>query len=133
MTFLLDTDICSFAMKRRFPTLEARFAQFGRGELKVSTATEYELHTGASKLANPRRLRQAIDDFLSLVEVLDFGRAAARSAAAVRARLERTGRPIGATDMLIAGHALSIDATLVTNNLREFRRVDGLVLENWAE
>ena len=133
MTFLLDTDICSFAMKRRFPELQDRFVQFELGELKVSAATEYELHTGALKLGNSRRLRQAIDDFLSLVEVLDFDRAAARSAASVRAGLEKTGRPIGAMDMLIAGHALSIGASLVTGNVREFSRVDGLPIENWTE
>ena len=133
MTFLLDTDICSFAMKRRFPGLQDRFVQYEVGELKVSAATEYELHTGALKLGNSKRLRQAIDDFLSLVQVLDFDRAAARSAASVRAGLEATGRPIGAMDILIAGQALSIGATLVTNNVREFSRVDGLRIENWAE
>ena len=133
MTFLLDTDICSFAMKRRFPELQDRFVQYEVGELKASAATEYELHTGAVKLGNSKRLRQAIDDFLSLVQVLDFDRAAARSAASVRAGLEATGRPIGAMDILIAGQALSIGATLVTNNLREFSRVDGLRIENWAE
>lgn len=133
MTFLLDTDICSFAMKRRFPELQARLVQFEVGELKVSAASEYELHTGALKLGNSRCLRQAIDDFLSLVDVLDFDRSAARSAASVRSRLEAAGQPIGAMDMLIAGHALSIGATLVTNNVREFRRVEGLTIENWAE
>lgn len=132
-TYLLDSDICSFAMKRRFPELQARFVEFEVGELKVSTATEYELRTGALKLGNSDRLRQAIDDFLYLVEVLDFDRSAARSAASVRAGLEATGRPIGAMDMLIGGHALSLGATLVTHNVREFSRIRGLVVETWVE
>ncbi|MEO1368228.1 MAG: PIN domain-containing protein [Acidobacteriota bacterium] len=132
MTFLLDTDICSFAMKRRFAGLEERLLQFDSGELKVSAATEYELQVGALKRGNSDHLQRVIGKFLSLVEVLDFDRDAARNAAAVRARLEQAGRPLGAMDMLIAGHALSIGATLVTNSVREFSRVEGLTVENWA-
>ncbi len=133
MTFLLDTDICSLAMKKRFPQLQTRLESFRIGELKVSAATEHELQVGVLKSGNTERLQGVVRHFLSLVEVQDLDRSAARSAAIVRAHLEKSGQPIGAMDMLIAGHALSIGATLVTNNVREFGRVQGLRVENWAD
>jgi len=129
---VLDTDISSYVMKREDPNLIARIRGFARGELKVSTVTVFELEYGARRSARYSSLIQVIEAFLDNVEVLGFTRDAAREAGEVRSELAAVGRMIGAYDLLIAGHARSLEATLVTNNMAEFSRVRGLSLENWA-
>lgn len=131
MTYLLDTDTCSFAMKRLDPALGERIRDFAPGELKVSVATRYELEYGARISGRHAELMRVIDAFLDNVEVLLFDPAAARQAAHVRADLSRRGEIIGSYDLLIAGHALALDATLVTSNLDEFQRVADLRIESW--
>ena len=128
--FLLDTDICSYLMKRRHPALIERVQDFAPGELKISVVTVYELEYGVKRSGRPE-LSRVIRAFLENVEVLPFDTPAAREAGEIRAHLAKAGNLIGAYDLLIAGHARSLGANLVTNNLREFSRVRGLQLENW--
>lgn len=130
--YLLDTDICSYLMKRRSRALIQRVSRFPPRELKVSVVTFYELEFGARRSGRREDLLAVINAFLDNVEVLSFDHAAARHAAQIRAELTAAGTIIGAYDLLIAGHARSAGATLVTNNVAEFSRVRDLELENWA-
>lgn len=130
--YLLDTDICSYAMRRGNPNTAARISAHAVGELKVSVVTQFELEYGARRAPRSNDLLVVVESFLANVEILPFDFSAARDAAIVRAQLAVSGRLIGQYDLLIAGHALSLNATLVTNNVDEFRRVDGLQVENWA-
>ena len=130
--FLLDTDICSFLMKRTHPALIERVRAFEPRELRTSTVTVYELEFGARRSGRYETLSRIIQAFLDNVEVLPFDGAAAREAGAVRAELTDAGNVIGAYDLQIAGHARALGAVLVTNNVREFERVAGLRIENWT-
>ncbi len=132
MIYLLDTDICSFVIKRSHPALIERLQDFAPGELKVSTVTVYELEYGSKRSNRHRRLDRVIRAFLGNVETLPLDDSAAREAGAIRVELERRGRVIGAYDLLIAGHARSLDAVLVTHNTGEFSRVADLRVEDWA-
>lgn len=132
MKYLLDTDICSYAMQRRSREIIERIRAHRAGELKVSVVTQFELEYGARRSERKNELLAVIESFLANVEILSLDLAAARHAAIVRSQLGAVGTPIGQYDLLIAGHALSIDATLVTNNVDEFHRVDGLRVENWS-
>ncbi|MEZ5582000.1 MAG: PIN domain-containing protein [Candidatus Competibacteraceae bacterium] len=130
----LDTDICSYAMKRRSATLREKLMTFApRIDPKVSVITAFELYNGAYRLPETAKIRAivTIKTFLTNVEVLDFGRQAAEHASAIRAQLAGSGQPIGAFDLLIAAQARSMGAIMVTNNISEFGRVDGLTVENW--
>jgi tRNA(fMet)-specific endonuclease VapC len=89
------------------------------------------LEYGAANSAQPRKNREALEEFVSPLDIATFDRDAAEAYGRIRATLERKGLPIGAMDMLIAAHALSLGANLVTNNETEFRRVSGLRVENW--
>jgi tRNA(fMet)-specific endonuclease VapC len=129
--FLLDTDICSYLMKRAHPALVDRVSSFGPRELKVSVVSVFELEFGIRRSDRQEMLRRVVRAFLDNVEVLDWTTPAAEHAGAIRAELATLGAPIGSYDLLIAGHARSLGATLVTNNHREFRRVAGLSLTDW--
>ncbi len=133
VSYLLDTDTCSYIMKRSHPDLLERLRDFAPGELQLSSVTVYELEFGVRRSERRDELARVVEAFLSNVEVLPFDVAAAEQAAEIRATLTAAGSVIGAYDLLIAGHCLAVDARLVTNNVREFPRVDGLAIENWAE
>ncbi|HEX9701030.1 MAG TPA: type II toxin-antitoxin system VapC family toxin [Acidobacteriota bacterium] len=130
--YLLDTDTCSYVMKRTHPAAIDRMRRFRLGELKVSTIARYELEYGARRSTRCEELLIVIGSFLSRVDVLPFDAGAARMAAQVRAALATAGTPIGFYDTLIAGHARSLGAVLVTHNVAEFGRVDELQIEDWA-
>jgi len=129
--FVLDTDICSYLMKRSHPALIERVKTFAARDLKVSAVTVFELEYGILRSQRREFLRRVVRAFLENVEVLDWTAPAASEAGAVRAELAAVGSPIGAYDLLIAGHVRSLNATLVTNNSREFSRVSGLRLDDW--
>ncbi|MCB1808541.1 type II toxin-antitoxin system VapC family toxin [Nitrosomonas sp.] len=133
--FLLDTDICSYAMKRRSMTLQEKLLTFDPGVLKVSAITVFELRYGACRLAGTAKSRTLVTicAFLQNVEILNFDQQAAEHAGDIRAKLAEQGQPIGSFDLLIAAHARSINGAIVTNNTREFSRVDGLLVENWFD
>ena len=108
-----------------------RLSQLAPNDCGVSQVTVYELLCGVQKAHDPARERQKVERFLSVIVELPFDRAAAETAAHIRADLEQLGTVIGPYDLLIAGHALANNFTLVTNNLGEFQRVNGLKLETW--
>ena len=131
MSFLLDTNICIYALKQDRAVLERLLAERPI-DVGLSVITEAELRTGAAKSASPARTTRLLENFLRPLSVLDFTSNDARAYADVRARLERAGTPIGPLDTLIAAQALSRQLTLVSNNTREFKRIPGLRLENWT-
>ena len=132
MKFMLDTNICIYIIKRRPETVLGRFASHPVGDIGISVITLAELEYGASKSTVPARNREALEQFVSPLEVAAFDRPATLTYGRMRALLEKKGRPIGSMDMLIAAHALSVGARLVTNNVEEFKRVPGLRVENWV-
>ena len=132
MKFMLDTNICVELIRRRSPRILLRLQQCSPGDVGMSSITLAELEFGVHKSRMPDRNKLALAEFAAPLEILPFDDLAAASYGALRARLERQGQPIGSMDMLIAAHALSRGLTLVTNNEREFRRVLGLQVTNWA-
>jgi len=131
MRYLLDTDICIYAMKGHTSVLSRLLAK-DREEIVVSVITEAELRTGAAKSSSPIPVLRHIQNFLRPVTVAEFTSDDAAAYAQLRAKLERAGTPIGPLDTLIAAQALARKLTMVSNNVREFARVGGLKVENWA-
>lgn len=129
---LLDTNTCIYLIRRRPKEVLQRFERFEVGEVGVSVITVSELRYGVEKSTRPEQNLRALEQFLLPLEVLNFGSEATVSYGRVRASLEERGMPIGPLDTLIAAHALSLGATLVTNNTREFERVSGLQIEDWT-
>jgi tRNA(fMet)-specific endonuclease VapC len=132
LTHLLDTNVCVAVIRQRSPRVLTRLQQMTPGSVGVSIITVSELQFGAAKSLNPQRNRAALEQFLLPLEILDYGSAAAFCYGDIRARLEKSGTPIGPLDTLIAAHAKSLNAVMVTNNLSEFRRVAGLKVEDWT-
>ena len=133
MKYLLDTNICVFIFRRKFPSVLQRLHQTHAGEVGISAVTLAELRYGADKSSDPSKNHTVIDAFLTTVAVVEFHEDAARRYGIVRSELESRGTPIGPLDNMIAAHTLSLGATLVTNNVREFSRVTGLMVEDWSE
>lgn len=131
MKFLLDTDTCIYALKQS-PNVIRRLLSTPREDVAVSVITEAELRTGAAKSSAPVKTLHLIENFLRPLTLIDFMSSDAIAYAGVRAKLERAGTPIGPLDTLIASQALARRLTLVSNNEREFRRVTGLIVENWS-
>ena len=131
LRYLLDTNICIYVIKRRPESLLDRFNE-NASHLGISTVTLAELLHGAEKSSQPQRTLSVVEDFSSRLDVLDYGIKAAQHYGQIRAALERRGMPIGINDLHIAAHARSEGLTLVSNNLREFERVEGLLYENWV-
>jgi tRNA(fMet)-specific endonuclease VapC len=129
---MLDTNICIYVIKQRPQSVLQRFNSFFVGEIGISTITLAELEYGASRSVQPEKNRRALEGFISPLEVAPFDRPATEAYGRIRATLEKKGRPIGAMDLLIAAHALSLGVGIVTNNEREFKRVPGLRVENWV-
>lgn len=130
--FVLDTDTCSYIMKRSNASLLNRIRAVPLDDQAVSIVTVAELLYGVQLSSQTDRARDAFDAFVRHLVVLDWDYPAAEHYAQIRADLRRRGSPIGSNDLMIAAHARSIGATLVTNNVREFKRVAGLHVENWA-
>ena len=131
MRFMLDTNICIQIMNHAGNRMLAKLIEH-EGEMCISTIVAAELRFGAAKSAAKKKNQRMLAEFLAPLEVIPFDEDAAESFGDLRAVLEKSGRPIGPLDTLIAGHALSLNATLVTNNTREFQRVKGLRVENWT-
>lgn len=131
MRFLLDTDTCIYALKHKEPVLSRLLSQ-ARQDVSISVISEAELRAGAAKSTSAARTTRLLENFLRPIAILEFTSADAELYGHVRSRLERNGTPIGPMDMLLAAHALSRKLILVTNNQREFSRVQGLRLDNWA-
>ncbi|HYS09467.1 MAG TPA: type II toxin-antitoxin system VapC family toxin [Myxococcales bacterium] len=131
MKYLLDTDACIYALKQRAAVLE-RMLSRSRADVALSVITEAELRTGAAKSSSPVKTLRLVENFLRPLTIVEFTSSDAISYANVRAKLERAGKPIGPFDTLIAAQALGRKLILVSNNEREFGRVAGLRVENWA-
>ena len=133
MRYLLDTNTCIYVIKRSPPQVYKRLRKLSIGDVGISAITFCELQFGVTNSSKPEKNQLALTEFLAPLEVLDFPSAAAVTFGEVRLRLKRAGTPIGSYDLLIAAHALEQGLTLVTNNLKEFKRVPGLELENWMK
>ncbi|MCK0505779.1 type II toxin-antitoxin system tRNA(fMet)-specific endonuclease VapC [Aromatoleum anaerobium] len=131
LRYLLDTNIVIYVIKRRPLSALALFNE-NAGHMAISSITLAELMHGAEKSNAPGRSLAAVEDFCSRLEVLPYGPKAAMHYGNIRARLESRGQTIGVNDLHIAAHARSEGLTLVSNNLREFERVEALQLANWA-
>lgn len=133
MKYLLDTNICVFLFRRKSSVALQRLVQTQTGDVGISTVTLAELRFGADKSGDPPRNHAVIDAFLTNVTIVEFDEEAATFYGSVRSDLESRGIPIGALDTLIAAHGLSLGVALVTNNVREFSRIKGLVVEDWTQ
>lgn len=131
MNYMLDTDTCIALIRQQLPILFQKVISFQPGEIGLSTITVAELQYGVERSQYRERNEAALTQFLLPFEIADFDSTSALTYGRVRAELEARGTPIGALDTLIAAQALTLKVILVTNNLREFRRVKGLDLENW--
>jgi tRNA(fMet)-specific endonuclease VapC len=129
--YLLDTDTCSFVLKRRFGVAE-RMQRLSADDVAVSSVTLAEAWTGAAKSQDPVETRRIWDHFFKPLRILDFDDKAADRYATVRAHLERKGTMIGGNDCMIAAVALAHELIVVTGNAEEFERVPRLKVENWA-
>jgi tRNA(fMet)-specific endonuclease VapC len=132
MKLMLDTNICIHLIRERPPSVLERFTSHAVGDVGLSVITLAELEYGVSKSSRPGKNREALENFISSLEVAPFGRPATAAYGSIRAALEKRGQVIGSMDLLIAAHALSLDVRLVTHNIREFGRVPGLRVEQWA-
>ena len=133
MRYMLDTNICIYTIKHKPETVIRNFLLHNPEEMCISAISYAELMHGVEKSAAAEKNRIALSLFLSPLSVLDFSASAAAEYGKIRAALELRGRPIGPMDLLIAGHAKSEKLILVTNNTKEFLRVEGLAVENWAD
>ncbi len=132
-TLMVDTDIASYLIKGRHPSVDARFAAVDPLRLCISAITKAELLYGLKALPPEHRLHLAVHRFLRDMRVIPWGEEAAEAHADVRHRLVSSGEVIGEMDMMIAAHAISLDAVLVTNNTRHFSRLaPTLAIERWV-
>jgi tRNA(fMet)-specific endonuclease VapC len=132
LKYLLDTNIAIYVIKRRPVAVMGVFNE-NAGRMAISAISLSELFHGAEKSARVAQNLAVVEEFASLLEVLPYTAKASMHYGAIRSALEKTGRPIGVNDLHIAAHARSAGLTLVTNNVGEFERVPGLLLENWVE
>jgi tRNA(fMet)-specific endonuclease VapC len=130
--YLLDTNTASYAIKGNVARVRERLLAVPMAEIGISVITEAELRFGVARLPSALRLKGLVEEFLLRVEVLPWTSDAARHYAEIRAVLERSGKPMGNMDMLIASHALAVKAVLVTHD-RVFRRVKDLKIEDWKK
>lgn len=133
MSYLLDTDTCSFLMRQNSAVILERFDRVPADAVAMSVITQGELLAGLARKPLATRLQARFASLNAAVPALDLPVAAAEHYAAIRAHLEHKGTLIGGNDLWIAAHALAAGLTLVTNNLREFKRVPKLKLENWTQ
>ena len=132
MIYMLDTDICIYIIKRKPLRVLNRLELIQPDELSMSAITFAELMNGAKKSQRVEANVSRLNALGEILEICSFDQQAAVAYGDVRSSLEKRGEVIGAHDLLIAAHALSLDRILVTNNEREFKRVEGLKVDNWA-
>lgn len=131
MKYMLDTNICIYIIRHKPESVIKRFLEHDPEELCVSAITYAELMHGVEKSQTVERNRIAMSLLLSAITILDSDSYAAEVYGSIRVDLEKKGTPIGPMDLLIAGHAKAAQLILVTNNTKEFSRVEGLEVENW--
>ena len=132
MKFLLDTNICIYLIRKHPHNVLKKFESCAIGEIGISSITLAELSYGVEKSQHIIQNKKALQEFITPLEVAPFDDQASFHYGKIRAELEKKGVPIGSLDFLIAAHALSLDAKLITNNTKEFARIKKLKLENWV-
>jgi len=132
MKYMLDTNICIYLIKQKPEKVLRHFKNHSIGDIGISSITLAELRFGVEKSQQIQNNRQALEEFVLPLEIADFDEKAAVMYGAVRAALEKAGTPVSSMDMLIGAHALSLDLTLVTNNVREFKQIKNLKVVDWS-
>lgn len=132
LRFMLDIDTSIYVIKNNPTGVREKFNEYC-GQLCISSVTYMELFYGAENSQAKARNHDRLMNYAARLEVLDFSQKAAKHTGNIKADLRQKGTPIGSYDLQIAGHARAYGLTLVTNNTREFGRVDGLMLENWTQ
>jgi len=133
MEYMLDTNICIYIIKKKPNEVFDRFNNLTIGDVGISSITLAELQYGIQKSSNSDKNRDALQKFLTPIEIIDYGYEATVEYGKIREKKKKNGVPIGPLDMLIASHAKSLNLILVTNNVREFERIVGLKIENWTK
>jgi tRNA(fMet)-specific endonuclease VapC len=131
MKYLLDTNICISLIRQKPAMLIQRLTSLKPDDAGISSITLAELFHGVEKSAQPEQNMSALEQFILPLDLADFDQGAALAYGKIRTDLERTGQLIGSMNMLIAAHAVSLDAIIVTNNVQEFQGVKGLFVEDW--
>jgi len=132
MLYMLDTNICSYIIRNRPQSIKEKLQEVEQNHtVALSSIVVSELLYGATKRDSPK-LMKIVSAFINNFIIYDYSKVSAHSYANIRTDLEKKGKIIGANDLLIASHALSLGAVLVTNNTREFERVEGLILDDWS-
>jgi tRNA(fMet)-specific endonuclease VapC len=132
MKLMLDTNVCIYLIKEHPASVVERFASHIVGDIGISVITLAELEYGVAKSSRPAKNREALEQFVSPLEVAPFDRQATAAYGRLRSTLEKKGQPIGSMDLLIAAHAIGLDVRLITHNVKEFGRVPGLRIQDWA-
>jgi len=130
--YMLDTDICIYIIKQKPKNVLDHFERLQQGDICISAITFAELMNGAKKSQRVEENMARLNELAELMVIAPFDQEAAIAYGDVRSALEKKGNIIGGNDLLIASHALILDCILVTNNEKEFSRVDGLKIENWV-
>jgi tRNA(fMet)-specific endonuclease VapC len=133
MKLMLDTNICIYIIKQQPAAVLKRFLEYQIGDIGISSITLSELRYGVAKSTYQEKNAKALDEFITPLEVISFDEEAAHAYGDIRANLEKAGTPVGAMDMLIAAHAVSLGIPLVTNNTREFARIPTLNIIDWKD
>jgi tRNA(fMet)-specific endonuclease VapC len=132
MKYMLDTNTCIYLIKQKPEKVLRHFKTHTVGDIGISAITLAELRFGVEKSQQIQNNRQALEEFILPLEIADFDERAAMTYGAVRTALEKAGTPVGSMDMLIGAQALGLDVTLVTNNIREFKRIKNLKVVDWS-
>lgn len=132
MKYMLDTNICIYIIKNKPLKVLRKFDKIDPKDVCISSITSSELWYGVNKSSNFERNAIALEEFLSPLTILEYDEIASKTYGKIRAELERKGKIIGSMDLLISAHALSKNLKLITNNIKEFKRVIGLSTENWV-
>jgi tRNA(fMet)-specific endonuclease VapC len=133
MKVMLDTNTCIAIIKRKSPQVLKHLNDYKVGEIGISWVTLAELEFGVAKSQHQEKNQAALDEFVLPLEIANFNGEIARVYGRMRAALEKKGTPIGALDMMIGAHALTLGVTLATNNTREFSRIKGLSVIDWLD
>jgi len=133
MKYLLDTNICIYIIKKKPATIFKKFESMKISDVTISSITLAELEYGVYKSSHRENNKIALTKFIAPIEILPFEENAARAFGEIRADLEQRGQIIGPYDLLIAAHAYANQLSLVTNNVKEFRRIKNLKIENWLD
>ena len=131
MKYLLDTNICIYLIKKKPASVLNRLKKTKLDDIGISSITLSEMEYGVEKSERRNQNKAALAEFMAPMNILPYDDLAAAQYGPLRSFLEKIGKTLGALDMLIAAHALSLNLTMVTNNVREFQRVPNLKVENW--